>query len=161
MQDKQFTFAGFTFPRCVGTLPSGPFKKRIERMRHPLTGPYYTSPSPRVAGKASAYFYLESDFMPGLRWQWCDDVSTRIQHTGWFTDDECVEKIRGLVMRLPNGRGFLAGWSMGENMASVVDLTIYPDAISAAYAADSLAELAAEREREYREHDEEQEPDND
>lgn len=158
MDSKQFTFAGFTFPRYVGTLPRGPFSKRIERMRNPITGGYITSPAPRVAGAGEVFFCLDSDFMPGLRWQWCDDVATRIQHTGWFCDsDGQGDKIRGLVMRLPNGRGFLAGWSMGEGMASAVDLATCPDAISAALVADDMAQQTAEREQEYRE---EQEPDN-
>ena len=38
---------------------------------------------------------------------------------------------------------------MGEGMASEVDCTIYDDEIDAAFAADDMAELVADREREY------------
>jgi hypothetical protein len=75
----------------------------------------------------------------------------RIRHTGWFTDDYRDEKIRGLVFTLPKGRGFLAGWTMGEGMASFVECDIYETADEAAHAADSLAEDAADDEREARE----------
>jgi predicted GNAT superfamily acetyltransferase len=66
----------------------------------------------------------------------------RIDHTGWFCD-EYGTKIRGIVVALPHGR-FLAGWSMGEGMASTVDADLYDTAEDAAYAADSMAESAAD-----------------
>jgi hypothetical protein len=96
--------------------------------------------------------------MPGLRWKWCDKVdNTRIDHTGWFTDDFQYQKIRGLVFRLPKSRGFLAGWTYHEGrddkpsgMAGEVDTThIYAEEWQAAYAADKLADRIAEDEREY------------
>jgi hypothetical protein len=74
----------------------------------------------------------------------------RIDHHGWFTDSIFQEDtIRGVVLRLPHGRGFLAGWSMGKGMASKISRRIYPDEVNAAHAADSMAEAAAEAEREY------------
>lgn len=149
MNQETYTFAGFTFPRPVGILPRGSFAKRAERMRNPITGPYVMDPKPRTPGAVSWYFYLDSDFMPGLRWQWCDDVSTSIHHTGWFMDERWSDTIRGIVMRLPHGRGFLAGWSMGEHMASEVQSDIYQDERDAARVADQLAEQVAEREREF------------
>src|SRR5690606_19227724 len=89
-------------------------------------------------------------------WQWCDEVDTSIRHNGWFTDDQQDETIRGLVVRLPHGR-MLAGWSMGEHMASEIDSTrVYDDEREAARAADALAERVAEREREYRASDQRQ-----
>jgi len=74
----------------------------------------------------------------------------RIDHTGWFCDEYGDGgKIRGIVVALPHGR-FLAGWSMGEGMSSTVDASpIFSSAIDAAHAADSMAERAAEDEREY------------
>lgn len=143
-----FTFAGFTFPRPVVMMPRGSFAKRIERMRKPLTGPYIHWPQPRKGGHTAWFFYLDSDFAPGMRWRWCDDVATGIRHTGWFLDDYHHEKARGIVLTLPHGRGFLAGWSMGESMASEVESYIYESEHEAAHAADRCAELVAERERE-------------
>ena len=60
-------------------------------------------------------------------------------------------------MRLPHNRGFLAGWSMGEGMISEIEYTVYDDERDAAWAADSLAENAAEKEREFQESQEEEE----
>ena len=60
-------------------------------------------------------------------------------------------------MRLPNNRGFLAGWSMGEGMISEIEYAIYDDERNAAQVADSLAEDIAEKEREFQESQEEDE----
>lgn len=142
-----FEFAGFTWPRFVATLPTGRMAKRLERYKNHVTGPYYHAPKPGADGRG---FYLNSDGMPGLRWQWCDDVTSSIRHTGWLTDEfGDSETIRGVVFRLPSGRGFLAGWSMGEGMASSLEYAVYDDESAAAHVADSLAENAAEKEREY------------
>ena len=145
--EKEFSFAGFDFPKYLWTLPKGPWRKRLERMRKPVTGGYYGSPP--INGRSGTTFYLESDFMPDLRWKWCDEACTRIRHKGWFCDNYQEETIRGLVMRLPNNRGFLAGWSMGKGMSSYVDYDVFLDEVDAAQCADSMAENAAEREREY------------
>ena len=145
--EKEFSFAGFDFPKYLWTLPKGPWRKRLEHMRRPVTGGYYGSPSINGSG---TMFYLESDFMPNLRWKWCDEVCTRIRHIGWCCYDAGYgDTIRGLVMRLPNNRGFLAGWSMGEGMSSFVGYDVFLDEVDAAQCADSMAENAAEREREY------------
>ena len=145
--EKQF----FWFP-----CPMGQLKER--RGKNRTCGPYYTTRKLIAGPHPGRSFYLDSDFAPGLRWQWCDDVTIRIDHSGWFTDEYGDGyKIRGIVFRLPRSRGFLAGWSMGIGMASEIDCTIYDDEIVAAYAADSMAEDVADREREYQEQNEEDE----
>lgn len=122
-----FYFAGFGWPRYVV--------------------PYYHAPKHGATGQS---FYLDSDFMPGLRWHYADEVNSDIEHTGWYTDDYGDgDKIRGIVFRLPKNRGFLPGWTMGHGMASTVDYDIYEDIEDCAYCADSMAEIAAEKEREY------------
>jgi hypothetical protein len=152
------TFAGFAYPFTFALLPRAPLAKRLAEFKQThgkrACGPYYrTEPSPNPRG---AFFYLDSDFMPGLRWEWCDEVEgMRIDHTGWFTDEYGDGKIRGLVMRLPRGRGFLAGWSMGEGMASNVDYDIWESAVDAAREADRMAERAAEDQRDYEERENE------
>lgn len=149
----EFSWAGFSFPKWLFTLPKGSMAKRLERSRNECCGPCYHCPNPDKAG-TGAGFYLQSDGMPGLRWQWADDCRSSIQHTGWYTQpDGDGDKIRGIVFRLPKSRGFLAGWSMGEGMASTLDCTIYPDERSAALAADSMAQHAAELECEAFERD--------
>ena len=129
--EVEFSFAGFNFPKYLWTLPRGSKAKRLEHARNPVCGPYYHAPKPDSNNGAS--FYLESDGMPQLRWQWCDEVLPSIRHTGWYLDEHGdSEKIRGIVMRLPRSRGFLAGWSMGEGIASAVEYDIYDDAQDAA-----------------------------
>ncbi len=144
----EFTFAGFAFPRYLGTLPTGSLKTRIERAKNPVCGPYYHSPKPISGKHAGKGFYLDSDGQPFTRWQWADDV-VNLHHTGWFCDEFQDTKLRGIVARLPHGRGFLAGWSMGEGMASEIDGYIYADEADAARVADNMAENAADAEREY------------
>lgn len=143
----QFQFAGEIFPRPIYFLPKGTRARRWERVQRKFTGPYMTAPTPNNSG---GFFYHESDFAPGLRWQWCDEIARTIRHAGWFCDAHQDETIRGLVFRLPRGRGFLASWSMGTGMASAVDCeTIYDEELDAALAADSWARNVAEQEREY------------
>ena len=147
-QFEGFSFAGFKFPKHLWSLPKGSFAKRLAR-RNPVTvGEYIHGAKPRCEGKS---FYLDSDFMPSLRWQWCDNVCNHIRHTGWYCDNIQYDKIRGIVMRLPRDRGFLAGWSMGDGMISEIEYIIYDDERDAAHAADSIAEKVAEKEREYQE----------
>lgn len=144
-----FVFAGFTWPRYVATLPAGPLSRRAADRKpgRPMCGDSYHAPTPGAKGRG---FYLGPDAL-GLRWQWADETEgARIRHTGWLCDDDGSQTIRGIVLRLPKGRGFLAGWSMGEDMASSVDYSpIFDNAADAAQCADSMAESAAESEREY------------
>lgn len=151
----EFSFAGFSFPKWVWSLPKGSKAKRLASAKNPVCGPYYHAPKP--GGRKGDSFYLESDGGISLRWQWADEV-VRLNHTGWYSDEfGDSEKIRGLVFRLPRSRGFLAGWSMGEGMASALECDIYETEREAALAADSLAENVAEREREYQEKQREEE----
>lgn len=146
----RFNFAGFQWPRYVAVLPQGSKAKRLARYAS-ACGPYYHAPKPVLSpdnqGKG---FYLGSDGMPSLRWDWCDDVVSSIGHTGWFADSHGDgDKIRGIVFTLPKGRGFLAGYSMGEGMASGLECEIYADKEGAAHSADGIAERLAERSCEY------------
>jgi hypothetical protein len=152
MTTSNTTFAGFDYPFTFGILPRGPLAKRLAEYRQTrgkrTCGPYDRSePAPNPRG---AYFYLESDFAPGLRWKWCDEIrGAHIGHEGWFCDDCQDQTIRGFVMRLPHGRGFIEGWSMGEHMASNLDYTIWDDEVDAARDADRMAERAAADGRQY------------
>jgi hypothetical protein len=151
------TYAGFQYPKVYSLVASPCRGTTLEARRRAVdrtyTGPYYrTSPSPQTGTVTpGASFYLGSDWAPSLRWQWCDDVTdAHIDHTGWWADDYGDgDKIRGVVFRLPHARGFLAGWSMGEGMASEVEYYIYDTETGAARAADSWAERVAEDEREH------------
>ena len=148
---ESFTFAGFTWPRYVATLPRGSLRQRLQDRRTGCCGDYYHAPSPN--NREGRGFYLTRREACGLRYTYADEVSgSGIRDPGWFTDDTCSDTIRGIVLRLPRGRGFLAGWTMGEGMASSVDYSpICDDEAEAAQCADSMAENAAENEREYQE----------
>lgn len=69
-----FNFAGFQWPRYLATLPAGSLRKRAESRKpgRAMCGDYYHAPTPD--GAKGRGFYLDSDGMPGLRWQWCDEV---------------------------------------------------------------------------------------
>lgn len=151
MEQDLVQFAGFTFPQTISMLPRGPLSKRLEEFKQNhgkrACGPYYRDKP--AANPRQMFFYLDSDFMPGLRWDWCDEVrSARITHTGWFTNQFQDDKIRGVVFMLPRGRGFLAGWSMGKGMASSLDYDIWDDITEAARDADRQAQRVAEAEQE-------------
>jgi len=120
-------------------------RERLESRKH--CGPYYFTP-PNAGRDQYRSFYLASDFMPSLRWQYADQI-INLGHYGWFCDQYQDDTIRGFVMRLPHDRGFIAGWTMGEGMISEIETYIYANEENAAYAADSMAEYAAERQREY------------
>ncbi len=68
--------------------------------------------------------------------------------SGYCADDYQGATLEPIIARLPSGRGFLAGWTMGANMCGTLEPEVYPDAESAASAAHDAAEYAAERERE-------------
>lgn len=145
-------------PEHVIPLFRGSVQKRLKDAKYwrargyKLSGPCGPYHGRSDAGTESRSFYLDSDFMPGLRYQWADDI-VNLRHTGWFADQFQDEKIRGMVFTLPHGRGFLAGWSMGEGMISALETYIYADQESAAYAADSTAEHIAELNRESEDQD--------
>lgn len=165
--EPRFSWAGFTFPRYVARLPQGPMAKRLAAARQRVCGEYFHAPKPITHGSHPGRgFYLEGDNAAGLRYQWAFEV-IRLRHTGWYYND-FGDFIRGFVAALPHGRGWLAGWSMGVGMASELDGYIYSTPEEAAYAADRLAEQAAEAQRDYEaeelaEHDddEESEPEED
>jgi hypothetical protein len=149
----EFQFAGFTWPRYLATLPRGPLAARIAaRKAPPCTGGYYHAPTPGAARGRG--FYLgdagrQGDGQPAPRWTWADEVEgVTIRHHGWYCTEDQDQTIRGLVLHLPHGR-HLAGWSMGEHMASSVEPEVYTDAAEAAHAADECARVAAEAEQEY------------
>jgi hypothetical protein len=164
----RFSFAGFNFPRYLAVLPTlrkGTLADLIKARIAPMCGPVYTfggkSDGSPVKGWGG---YLDNDGRAsGLRTIWADEVEdVRISHTGWYTDDDGAgETMRGIVARLPRSRGFLAGWSMGQGMATDLEADVYETEREAAYAADDIAKRAAEEERdvqrEQREEEEQEE----
>lgn len=122
-----------------------PLRRRLESRRY--VGPYqYTVPA--LGPSAGRGYYASDDSGASetrdsmFRLRACEPPR-RFDH-GWYCDDLQHDSIRPVVLRLPHGRGFLAGWTMGEGMASSVDFDIYTDEADAWRAADSMAERAAE-----------------
>ena len=141
--ENNFTFAGFNFPRKIYQMPKGKLKARLgKNISHAV---YYSQPTPRNVKDSTNVFYFESDFSPGLRWTWCDEVEgTRIDHKGWYCDDSQSEVMRGFVMRLPNEKGFLAGCTIGEGCVAYLDLEPHSSEREAAHVADRMAESIAD-----------------
>lgn len=158
MNTNEFTFAGFTFPRRVADMATGPAALRRKWAGRKVCGPYTHAPTPDDStGKG---FYLNDAGQPFERWVWCDDINPGIRETGWFCDAHGDQTIRGIVAQLPHGR-FLAGWAMGEGMAAEVDSDVYTCPLEAARAANDAAERAAEREREYQAQQDDDDDDDD
>lgn len=67
---------------------------------------------------------------------------------GYCTDEHGYgDMMVPIVALLPRGRGYLAGWTMGEGMCAALDTSIiWDDAREAAYAAHDFARDAAEAE---------------
>ncbi len=137
-----FTFAGFTFPRYLATLPRGSLRDRLESRRpgRAMCSDYYHAPRPN--NRDGWGFYLDSDGpVTGLRYE--------LVGPEFYADDDGSTTMQGIVLRLPRGRGFLAGWTMGRHMASSCEAQIFSDPDDAAACAKSWARDAEEREREY------------
>lgn len=92
------------------------------------------------------------------------DEVVRLRHTGWYADEHGDNLIRGVVFQIPARGGnpqYLAGCEWGESSRKGFDSgggwieigrgDIYESKEDAARAADSIAERAAEAEREYQE----------
>jgi len=134
----EFTFAGFTFPRYLAVVAFGKPAMLKKREQRKYTGGYYHAPKPNTGGVG---FYLGSDAPFTLRIQETDASFS----WGEFSGD-CYT---GIVARLNHNRGFLAGASMGTNMASFLDPEIYADESDAIRAANDAASRAADAQGQY------------
>ena len=79
---------------------------------------------------------------------YADECAGGPDHHGWFTDAECDEKARGIVVRLPHGK-FLAGYEWSANGGRVYFPEVFADERDAARRADSHAESFADACREH------------
>lgn len=78
------------------------------------------------------------------------DSIVNLRHNGWYVDEHCDDVCRGVVYRLPGGRGFLAGhdWPWDDSVGSTVEAVAYETPEQAARVADRMAEIFAEQCRE-------------
>lgn len=138
---RQKRFAGLWFPRRLAVLPEGTIRERLKRRKSPpITGGYIHWQQPAGRG-LSFYLHTDNGGCPfALRWTWANR-----DHDGWFIDEEQDETVTGVAFRLPKGRGFLAGYSLGVGMMSFVDTgSVYADLEETEAVADSMAENYAE-----------------
>lgn len=118
-------------------------------------GPYRWTPSKAGQGRG---FYSGQDCQPAthgagfrLRLEAANNhLSGRIASTiGYYCDEgPSGESLMPIVARLPRGRGFLAGWTMGAGMCGALGPDVWPDAVGAANEAHRMAERDAEASRE-------------
>lgn len=131
-----------------------PMRKRLAS-RHSV-GPYYWTPT--TPGKGRAFYQavngLDCDRHGStfhLRLEYANDVlpsHARLRHTtGYYIDGNQDDTIAPIVARLPHGRGFLAGWTMGRGMLASLAPDIHDTIEEAARAAHSEAESDADKMR--------------
>lgn len=127
-----------------------PLRQRLESRKY--CGPYRWTPT--QAPSSGRGFYqatraLEMDCSGStLNLRLVEVPPTHRGITGYYADEFGNQIITPIVARLPHGRGFLAGWTMGRGMCASLETTIWADFDEACRAAHDEAEHAAERCRE-------------
>lgn len=129
-------------------------RRYLSNPRHNLGEPWPIGGRSRSTyGHGTTLRWIECPKECGLRLVgYADEVSSYIDHKGWFTDSEFQdETLRGVVYALPHRRGYLAGYADPDNVvAAALEFSIIEDESDAARRADGIAEIAAEAERDYR-----------
>ncbi len=123
---------------------SKPMAARLKSREY--VGPYYWSPAKPGGGRG---FYQHSKYLAcgdsifDLRLEDANDHlgHSRLAHiNGYYCDPFQESTIQPIIARLPRGRGFLAGWTMGRGMLGNIDLHVYDTPEDAARAAHNMAE---------------------
>ncbi len=131
-----------------------PLAARREARKH--VGPYRWRPAKPGTGRgfyqASGGLYMDRHGSPlYLRIEEANDHlrgSRLSQTTGYYADPfGDGDTLQPIIARLPHGRGFLAGWTMGRGMCAALGGHIWSDPEEAARAAHDMADRDAERER--------------
>jgi hypothetical protein len=128
-------------------------KHRARSRKH--VGPYQWKPADRTLanGRNRPFdgrgFYMDSQ--PGLMARHGAGVMLRLEADGTGQHWSGVEGEDGwyaIALRLPHGRGFLAGASLGAGMCATCDGEIYAELGDALYAGREIARCAAEADAE-------------
>lgn len=81
--------------------------------------------------------------------EWADECEgVRMDHRGWFSDEDCSKTLRAFVYDLPHGR-FGCGYADSDSGERVYYLRVFDNVRDAASFADSEAQHYAEEEQEY------------
>lgn len=148
--------------RAAGCLKSARKDVAAGKKRYPpvgwprLTGGTWQNPTERQYQHLRGGYALPE--RPGWRVTgYADELSDAVRHEGWYTteDNFADSTIRGIVLQLPARKGQPL-YVPGYEESSGGFCTVWPgertdDKADAATQADRLAEIAAEREREYQE----------
>ena len=137
-----------------------PLKARLDSRK--VCGPYRWTPS--RAGNGRGFYMASNGFEMDrhgstlrLRIEPANDhINGRLAGTtGYYCDRDGDQVLEPIIARLPHGRGFLSGWTMGAGMCASLDGRVQDDIESAAYMAHRIAEMDADRSRDEAEIDEE------
>ena len=144
-----------------------PLRHRLESRK--FCGPYRWRPAKPGTGRgfyssSESALVMDREGSPlGLRLKWANDHLSHSRLSavrGYCCDlDGAGDTLKPIVARLPRGRGFLAGWTMGKGMCGALDAYVWPDATEAARAAHGMAESDAEESAEHQEREREAEED--
>lgn len=97
-----------------------------------------------LRGSRDTYRWHERPELSFRKEGFADEI-IRLRHTGWYCDTIQSETTRGIVFRLPSGRGFLAGCTDPWNDGPVIlEDCVYSDRDTAARCADSIAQYYGE-----------------
>lgn len=139
----------FTGPIIIRDLT-----ETLEQRHSGCTGPYCWVPQDRTEQRVGGQrghprrgFYMgKNDAMDrqGSTFR----LRLAVYDSEGFSGNEGLTEWVAVIARLPRGRGFLAGATMGEGMGSFVDGHIWDDEDDAARAARDEAIAAAERDAE-------------
>jgi hypothetical protein len=143
---KLTSFASLPLPRYISTDIGKGISKLARQNRYKFTSGYRTGDKPRI-NPSKTFFYLNSVFSPALRME---------EFQAYRLEDDTI--INALVARLPHER-FLAGWTMGEGMASELHYKVFEGKEEALFAAREEARICCEQMEEalYLEEQEEEE----
>jgi hypothetical protein len=134
---------------------SAPLRMRARRRK--VCGPYYWTPAKPGGGRG---FYQSQHGMAmdergsafRLRIECANDHVPAYYDVasinGYYCDEYGGDTLKPIIARLPGGRGFLGGWTMGKSMCANIDLEVFDTAEDAAIFAHSMAENDAEAELE-------------
>jgi hypothetical protein len=114
-----------------------------------------SAPTPRDShGHRSdrGWYFDHPDRVPGRWVGHADRIERTIGHEGWYSNSFEDETYRGVVYRLPHGRGYFVGYVDSCNDNIYIEYTVEDSDSAAAHLADDIARCAAERAREYEAH---------
>jgi hypothetical protein len=141
------------FFRAVGATLAGQYWKNArDNMSTPEVSPL--SPGYNVRYPDTKYerrlpvmiAWNESNFRNE---EWADECdAARIDHRGWFSDEDCTKTLRAFVYDLPHGR-FGCGYADSDSGERVYYLRVFDNVRDAAGFADSEAQHYAEEEQAY------------